>query len=383
MSPALSLASSEPQRSEVASAMDLSELRYTQVWEDHRVLERALQVGPGDDVLSIGGAGDNALALLLRAPRRVVAVDMSPAQVALLELKAAAIRCLDHDSFARLLGAREDSEERRLASYEALRHRLSASARRHWDARPDLLQAGVTWSGRLERFFAAFREEGLRAVWPGGLVERLLRAPNLSCQRRLFTEQADTPPFARLVSRFFSADRLGGQGRDHAQMRYVEAPDPGACFLARFRHVCTRLPLRGNFYLQSLLAGRYFDLERGPLYLRPSVFPRLKALLPRLEIVEGELERVVAASPVGAFSHANLSDVFEYMSADATERLLADFVSRLRGGGRLAYWNLLVERRRPASLEDRLVPLGQAADALFARDRVPFYGAFRLEEIRR
>ena len=39
--------------SEVAKKLDLSVLRYSRVWEDHRVLSRALQLKPEDVVLSI------------------------------------------------------------------------------------------------------------------------------------------------------------------------------------------------------------------------------------------------------------------------------------------------------------------------------------------
>ncbi len=39
--------------SEVAVALDLNVIRYSKVWEDHRVLSQALDIQPGDVVLSI------------------------------------------------------------------------------------------------------------------------------------------------------------------------------------------------------------------------------------------------------------------------------------------------------------------------------------------
>ena len=71
-------------------------IRYGQCWEDADVLLSGLRVHPGDTVLSIASAGDNALALLTRSPERVVAVDVSGAQLACLALRVAAYRCLDH-----------------------------------------------------------------------------------------------------------------------------------------------------------------------------------------------------------------------------------------------------------------------------------------------
>src|SRR5215471_7796461 len=81
-----------PMGSEVAAKADFSGVRYAQCWEDADVLLEALDVQPGDTCLSIASAGDNALALLTRRPARVIALDLSPAQLACLELRIAAYR---------------------------------------------------------------------------------------------------------------------------------------------------------------------------------------------------------------------------------------------------------------------------------------------------
>ena len=44
---------SRSERSEVARSLDLSIIRYSRVWEDHRVLSKALQVNENDDIISI------------------------------------------------------------------------------------------------------------------------------------------------------------------------------------------------------------------------------------------------------------------------------------------------------------------------------------------
>ena len=44
---------SSSERSEVARSLDLSVIRYSRVWEDHRVLSEALQINETDDILSI------------------------------------------------------------------------------------------------------------------------------------------------------------------------------------------------------------------------------------------------------------------------------------------------------------------------------------------
>lgn len=50
----------------------------------------------------------------------------------------------------------------------------------------------------------------------------------------------------------------------------------------------------------------------------------------------------------------NLSDIFEYMSPAAHEAAYRSVLDCARPGARIAYWNMMVPRRAPASLLQRL-----------------------------
>ena len=78
----------------------------------------------------------------------------------------------------------------------------------------------------------------------------------------------------------------------------------------------------------------------------------------------------------------NLSDIFEYMSADHAHRLLEKLIASGRKGARLVYWNLLAPRRRPEQLAHRLRPLEKLAAELLRKDKAFFYSALNVEEIR-
>src|SRR5271166_3221150 len=91
--------------SEVAERADFSAIRYAQCWEDADILVAALEPAPGKRCLSIASAGDNTLALLASAPDYVLAVDLSAAQLACLELRVAAYRELQHDELLQLIGS--------------------------------------------------------------------------------------------------------------------------------------------------------------------------------------------------------------------------------------------------------------------------------------
>src|SRR5437762_12253122 len=119
--------------SEIAAKADFTGVRYAQVWEDADVLVDALDIQPDDVVLSIASAGDNALAMLTRDPARVVALDLSPAQLACLELRVSAYRNLTHDELLELIGSHPS--DRRAALFARCRDGPGPAARRVWDAR--------------------------------------------------------------------------------------------------------------------------------------------------------------------------------------------------------------------------------------------------------
>ena len=48
---------------------------------------------------------------------------------------------------------------------------------------------------------------------------------------------------------------------------------------------------------------------------------------------------------------------------------------------RLGYWNMLVPRKRPQSMSDRLRPLDELAHRLYAQDKAFFYMDFVVEEV--
>ena len=79
---------------EISGHANFSQLRYAQCWEDADLLLRALAPASEHRLLSIASAGDNTLSLLARAPKQVVAVDLSPVQIAALEMRVAAFRHL-------------------------------------------------------------------------------------------------------------------------------------------------------------------------------------------------------------------------------------------------------------------------------------------------
>jgi S-adenosylmethionine-diacylglycerol 3-amino-3-carboxypropyl transferase len=362
--------------SEVASRADFSAVRYAQCWEDADVLLDALDVGPGCVCLSIASAGDNALALLSRGPARVIALDLNPAQLACLELRVAAYRSLSHPELLELVGS--VPSRRRPALYARCRPPLSPEARAFWDAQPAAVAAGVGGAGKFERYFALFRTYVLPLVHSRGAVARLLRGGPPAQRRRFYARHWDTWRWRLMFRLFFSRFVMGRLGRDPAFFRYVEG-DVAGRIRRRAGLAMTQLDPAANPYLQWVFTGRH--ITALPFALRPENFEPIRAHLGRLEWRCQSLEDYLDAHPDLVVDRYNLSDIFEYMSPGNYHQLLARLAARGRRGGRLAYWNMLAPRSRPESMADRLRPLTELAERLFAQDKAAFYSRFVVEEI--
>lgn len=369
--------------SEIAARADFSMIRYAQCWEDADVLLAGLDIQPGDSCLAIASAGDNALAMLTADPAKVFAVDLNPAQLACVELRMAAYRTLGHAELLVLVGSRDGivagaGEAERPGLYHRCRPHLSDRARSFWDSHPDAVAAGIGSAGKFERYFATFRRWLLPLVHRRKTVARLLRGGSLEARRRFYFQTWESRRWRWLFRIFFSRFVMGRCGRDPEFFRYVEG-SVAERILQRARHALSELNPAENPYLQWILTGTH--TAALPLALRPEHFETIRANLDRLELRNQSLEEFLDAVGQRQIDRFNLSDIFEYMSPENYEHLLRRLIAAGRPGGRLAYWNMLVPRRRPAQLADSLRPLDELAQRLHLQDKAFFYSAFVLEAL--
>ncbi len=362
--------------SEIQRLADFSRLRYAQCWEDADVLLEGLDIREGDVCVAIASAGDNVLAMLSRKPARVIAVDLSPAQIACLELKIAAYRVLSHPELLALMGSRPSAE--RLELYRRCRDHLSLPAKGFWDARPHDIACGIGSTGRFERYLALFRCLVLPAIHSRRDVARLLSGGDESSRERFYDQEWDTRLWRLLFRIFCSRFVIGRIGRDPEFFRYVDDDVPKR-LSRRVRHAATALDPSENPYLHWMLEGKHGTAL--PYALRPENFEAIQGNIDRLEIRCCSLESCLESIPEGSIDRCNLSNIFEYMSIEDYHQLLARIVRSARSGCRLAYWNLFVPRRRPTFMADRLRSLDRLASDLHAKDKAFVYGAFVVEEV--
>jgi S-adenosylmethionine-diacylglycerol 3-amino-3-carboxypropyl transferase len=359
-------------------------LLYSACWEDLSIARRALRISKDGLVVAIGSAGDNAIGLLLDDPRRVVAIDVNPAQTALIELKVAAVRTVP-GTVAEFVGAVPGAVDRdltRLDRYARLRPQLSPEAARYWDAHTDDIVAGVVHAGRFERYLAWFRRVLLPVVPGRDVVRAMLAAPDVEEQRRIYREGWDSPAWRALFRVFFSRRLLGALGRHPAFFDEASATRVGSHFLARAADGLTATPIRTNPYVTFILSGSYRLPDAAPEYLRPANATLLAERADRIDVRTCSLLDALRELPDHSVDAFYLSDIFELADPAGYEESLGEIARVGRPGARLCYWNNLVERTRPESLADRLSAETDLAARLHTEDRAFIYSRLVVEEVR-
>lgn len=359
---------------QIAAKASFEHIRYAQVWEDADVLARALDTGPGGTFVSICSAGDNALALLLLDPERVVAIDLSAAQISCLRLRVAAYRHLEHDEFLRLMGARPARD--RAALLERLLPHLDADERDFWRARRDAVaRYGAAGIGKFEGYFRIMRRWLLPLTHSAATVDDVFVSRPPRERARFLDERWNNWRWKLLLKTFFSNRVMGLAGRDPAFFDHVEG-SLAEHVARRIRHAAVELDPADNPYLHWILKGHHG--QALPLAWRAEHYATIRDRLERLDIRQGALESFTASGEKA--DGFNLSDIFEYMDEEAAAGVLESLAGAARPGARLAWWNMMVPRHVPPSLEGRLKRLPELEEACKRMDKAFFYSDFIVAE---
>ena len=351
-------------------------LLYARCWEDDLTLRAGLRIAPGDRVFSIASAGDNSFSLLLDDPAEVVLLDRNRTQLALCRLKILCIRHLDSRIARRFLGFDDAPASERLQQWEALSGELSESDRTLLNQSPDAIAEGLCNVGKFERYLSTFRNAVLPIVqWPGTVV-RMAALTDIAEQRALYEGSWDSWRWRMLFRAFFGRRVMERLGRERAFFDHVTEESVGDVFRKRAEKALTELPAATNPYLRWVLTRD----SLSPAYLDPLTQPLIRERLDRLRIIEGDLGAHIDEAGAGAYDAYNLSDCFEYMSSEDSDRLLTAIAHAGRPGARLVYWNLLVPR--DGGGVEELIPEPALARRLHATDRAFFYGRLVVEHVR-
>lgn len=364
-------------------------LVYPQIWEDPVVDAEALAPLEGARLVAIASGGCNVMSYLASRPARILAVDLSPAHTALLELKLAAVRRLDRPDFFALFGTAEGARNHDL--WTRLRPHLPEEARAFWESRAAL------GGRRIDAFARGFHRTGLlgRFIGLAHLVLRLhgrdpariLDARDLAEQRAIFERELAPvleSPLVRLATVFpvtwfglgippAQLDALAGADRDGLRAELRERLERLAC----------GFPVADNYFAWQAFARRYDPRGRSlPPYLEARHFETVRAFADRVTVRRATLTEVLAGEDASSLDGFVLLDAQDWMTPAGLARLWNQIGRTAAPGARVIFRTAAaespLERSLPPALLEGWVYEREHSAALFARDRSAIYGGFHL-----
>jgi len=256
-------------------------LVYNTCWEDPAVDRQALNLNQDDVMVVITSAGCNVLDYALQNPKRIHAVDANPRQTALLELKLAGIKQLDHADFFKLFGEGYHSEIREVYN-DALRGELDDFSREYWDKnlnwftskRGSFYFHGL--SGLVAKVFSSYIAMRPKLVGP---VSQLFEVSDLDDQRRIYDEEIHPQMWSKTmnwaISRQITMSFLGVPGPQRKEVIAQHEGGVAGFIRASIEYVFRQLPMWDNYFWSVYIRGKYGQ-NCCPEYLKRDNFLALK-----------------------------------------------------------------------------------------------------------
>ncbi|QHT65936.1 DUF3419 family protein [Rhodocytophaga rosea] len=354
------------------SQVELSKLIFTMNWEDPESDKAALQIKPGEQVMTITSGGCNTLEMLLLNPAIIYAVDINPAQTYLLELKIRALQQLSYPEFICLMGLTDTMN--RPAIFEKIKPHLSEPALAFWLAHQPIISNGILMSGRFEKF-VRIASRMLQLIQGRRKVQQVFAPSSLQEQQEFYDMHFNTWQFRLIFKMLFNKRMLARRGLsadyfyfDDGSHSYAES------FYKRAHNVLTNVPVQDNYFLALYLLGNYKSNFQVPAYLKEENFPILQKNVSNLQLITADVKQWLKSRQPDSIDCFSLSNICELKSEEDTTLLFEEVARVAKNGARCCFRNLIVPREIPQSLQDRIRKNKPLSEQLLEKDRSFVYG---------
>ena len=368
-------------------------LVYPQIWEDPEIDMEALALTPDCHVVTIASGGCNVLSYLVDDPKRITAVDLSLAHVALNRLKLTAVQRLPSwDSFYRFFGDADDRSN--IDAYWChLAGHLDPDTRRYWEGRR-LFGFGRQ---RISMFMRNMYRYGLlgTSIGLGHVVARaygidprkLLRARSLDEQRQLYETWLE-PLFEKRLVRWATARPLSLYGLGIPPAQYgalAPAGDMASVLRERVERLACAFSFSDNYFAWQAFGRSYPDRSTGgplPPYLRRDNFAAIRARADRVEVLNRSFTEYLETRPDGSLDRYVLLDAQDWMNDAQLNALWREITRTAKPGARAIFRTAAEPSLLPGRVDDAVLDRwryqAEQSRALTQRDRSAIYGGFHL-----
>ena len=369
-------------------------LVYAQIWEDPVVDMAALAITPDCHVVAIASGGCNVMSYLTAKPKRITAVDLNPAHVALGRLKLAGAKHLaSWDDFYRFFG--QANSPRNIEIYRRqLRPHLDPETRAYWERRA----ASAFGRRRIGYFNGNVYRHGLLGRFIGlahfilrsyGVDPRgFLRAQSMAEQRRYFDETL-APLFDKPLVRWATSFRMSlyGLGIPPAQydsLASAGAGDITAVLRERLERLTCGFDLADNYFAWQAFGRVYRDNGTGPLppYLQRGNFETVRAQAGSIEVLNRSVTEYLQSCSAQSRDRYVLLDAQDWMTDAQLNDLWCEITRTARPGARVVFRTAAVPSLLPGRVDDAILKRwryeAEASRQFATQDRSAIYGGFHL-----
>jgi S-adenosylmethionine-diacylglycerol 3-amino-3-carboxypropyl transferase len=367
-------------------------LVYPQIWEDPDIDMEALALTPDSHVVAIASGGCNILSYLTADPRRITAVDLSRAHVALNRLKLLAARELPSwQAYYRFFGSADEAENIDLY-WRFLAPRADAETRAYWEKR----RSFGFGKPRIAIFADNAYRHGLlgRCIGLAHAVARIygvdpkdiLRVRTLDEQQTYF-QSVLSPLFDKRFVRWACARpvSLYGLGIPRAQYAALAGGANMADVLReRVQRLACDFSLDDNYFAWQAFGRGYAADGDGPLppYLRQANFDAVRTRADRVEVLNTTYTDYLASRPAQSLDRYVLLDAQDWMGDGDLNMLWSEITRTARPGARVIFRTAGEPSILPGRVADEVLGRwryeAEASRDFTARDRSAIYGGFHL-----
>ena len=380
---------------ERAFARLFESLVYAQIWEDPVVDMEALDIRPGQTIVTIASGGCNAFSYLLADPEKVEAVDLNGAHVAFNRLKQAALCHLPTYGDVHRFYARAD-EAANVTAYDLhLRRHLDDGTRAYWEGRDwrgrrriTAFSRNIYTHGLLGRFIGFGH---LVARFYGVDVSRVLEAQTPEEQRLAF-DAIIAPLFDRTLVRRALNQRAALFGLGIPPQQYDALATSGRTMAevvkGRVERLACNTPFHENYFAWQAFARHYEPVPDAslPPYLQAQNFATIRERAARFSIRRISVTEHLAQKDPNSVDRVVLLDAQDWMSDMQLNALWEAITRAARPGARVIFRTAaepsLLPGRVDPNVLDRWAYHAEQSQALHARDRSAIYGGFHLYELK-
>jgi S-adenosylmethionine-diacylglycerol 3-amino-3-carboxypropyl transferase len=374
---------------ERAFTLAFRNLVYAQIWEDPVIDLEAMELTGDSRIATIASGGCNIMSYLTAKPRRIHAVDLNTAHVALNRLKyAAAAQLEDYDDFARFFVGSVDP--RNADIYDAkLAPVLDARTRAYWEGRDSfgrrrisVFARNIYQTGLLGRFIGmAHRIAKAYGVDPADITKCKTRDEQIA-----FFESRLAPLFDKRAVRALLDHPMSlyGLGIPPAQYKELGAGAPRMAVVVRdrLRKLACDFDLADNYFAWQAFARSYNPAGPLPLYLQREHYPTVRAHVDRVSIEHVTMTAFLAGQPPASLDRYVLLDAQDWMGPADLTQLWQQITRTARPGARVIFRTAGAPTILPGKLPDDLLAKWTYHDRrsaeLNVRDRSAIYGGFHL-----